>query len=108
MVTKHIYLDDVRPTPEGWVGCRWPNEVIGLINKGGVEMIDLDHDLGDSREVERTGYDVLVWLEEKCNNDVTFIPPVIMIHTSNPSARQKMVLAARGIAKIRNERIEKA
>ncbi len=25
-----IWLDDVRPAPEGWIRCYWPDEVIAL------------------------------------------------------------------------------
>ena len=57
-----IFLDDERPTPEGWIRTYWPNEVIALLNAGGVTELSLDHDLGD--DTRGTGYDVIVWIEE--------------------------------------------
>lgn len=40
----------------------WPDETIAFLEKGGVELISLDHDLGDDER--GTGYDVLLWIEE--------------------------------------------
>jgi len=89
-----VYLDDERPTPDGWIHARWPENVIELLQTGDVTHVSLDHDLGDDEH--GTGYDVLKWIEE----DVAtrgFSPPVITIHTSNVSARQKMELAVESI-----------
>ncbi len=83
-----IYLDDVRDTPEGWVRCFWPNEVIALIEQGKVEVISLDHDLGDDQRGD--GYDVMVWLEEKVFTDHSFVPPEILFHSMNPVAVKRM------------------
>jgi hypothetical protein len=54
------FLDDCRPAPVGWVATRWPDEVITLLEIGGVTEISLDHDLGDDER--GTGYDVLAWI----------------------------------------------
>ena len=94
-----VYLDDVRPTPSGWAHARWPEDVIKLLKEGNVEEISLDHDLGDFLIPERTGYDVLVWMEEQVVNG-NFVPPKINIHTGNFSARLKMELAKKSIEKI--------
>jgi len=58
-----IYLDDERPIPDGWHGCRWPEEVIRLLKAGEVTHLSLDHDLGD--DSHGTGYDVVLWIEEQ-------------------------------------------
>lgn len=90
-----IYLDDERPTPEGWIRCYWPQEVISYLQTGNVEELSLDHDLGDSeaaaRELrkERTGYDVIEWIEEMVYNNA-LRPPHIKIHSANPTGRLKM------------------
>ena len=44
-----IWLDDIRPVPEGYVWCKSVNEAITVIedNKNNIGVIDLDHDLGD-------------------------------------------------------------
>ena len=59
--------------------------------------ISLDHDLGD--DVRGTGYDVILWIEEAvaCND---FVPPIINIHSANPSARIKMELGMNNILKL--------
>ncbi len=60
--TMKVYLDDERPTPDGWRLARWPEDVIALLKTGDVTHISLDHDLGgDDRG---TGYDVLLWIEQ--------------------------------------------
>lgn len=96
-----VWLDDERQAPEGWVPCRWPEEVIFLLETGEVEEISLDHDLNDPFTEgqgfkERTGYDVLLWIEEQVIVN-GFVPPKINIHTANASARQKMVAAVASI-----------
>jgi hypothetical protein len=89
-----VFLDDERPTPDGWHRCYWPDEVIALLQAGGVEWVSLDHDLGD--DARGTGYDVLTWIEEAVVLR-GFKPPRIMIHTANPAARDRMAAAARAI-----------
>jgi hypothetical protein len=92
-----IYLDDERPTPEGWVGVRWPEEVIALLDAGGVEELSLDHDLGDDQH--GTGYDVLLWLEEAVAMR-SFQPPLVRVHSANVSARLKMEAAITAIQRL--------
>jgi hypothetical protein len=93
-----VYLDDERPVPDGWIGCKTPSEAIELLKTGQVETISLDHDLGLVHiNPEPTGYDVLIWLErEVFTND--FVPPrYIRIHTANAVAMQRMKLLVRRI-----------
>ena len=81
-----IFLDDEREEPPGWIRVRWPDEAIELLKKGGVEIISLDHDLGD--DTIGTGYDVVLWLEEQANHQM--VPPEIN-PSANSSARIKML-----------------
>jgi hypothetical protein len=82
-----IYLDDVRtPTDGGWIVVRNYEEFVDKINEIGLENIDvisLDHDLGDTAMKEwyenvsvnyqlnydnikeKTGYDCAKWLVEQ-------------------------------------------
>lgn len=86
-----IFLDDERKTPSGYIGVKDPNVCIGLLvlNKGNVEILSLDHDLGIFvGGVELTGYDVLLWLEE----NTEYMPKWIGIHSANPVARKRMHL----------------
>lgn len=96
-----VYLDDCRPTPEGWVGCKWPDEVVVLLKTGKVTHLSLDHDLGDDKR--GTGYDVLLWIEEAVVQG-KFHPPHMLIHSANPAAVQRMEHAVR-IIKVRYKAI---
>lgn len=89
-----IYLDDLRPAPDGWVRAYWPEDVVVLLSQGTVTELSLDHDLGD--DARGTGYDVICWIEEAV---VTrgFTPPKISIHSANPVGKARM---ERGIAAI--------
>jgi len=93
-----VYLDDERPIPSGWTGCRWPDEVVALLRTGQVTHLSLDHDLGD--DARGTGHDVLVWLEEAVLCD-GFDPPVLLIHTANPAAHLRMQQAVDSIQRHR-------
>lgn len=89
-----VYLDDERETPEGWHRVYWPDEVIELLQSGGVTEISLDHDLGD--DARGTGYDVILWIEEAVATR-GFKPPVIRVHSANSAARERMELGIKSI-----------
>lgn len=92
-----IWVDDVRPAPEGYVWCQTTNEAKHIIqntmsmyhihhttNLPEIELIDLDHDAG---ELARWGGDyikILDWLEKQHWD----IP--IRLHTMNPVGRENM------------------
>lgn len=86
-----IFLDDIRNTPDGWVRCYWPDEVLSLIDTYLVEEISLDHDLGDDHH--GTGYDVLLRMEEMSRLGQLKYLPKITIHSANPVGKQKMLIA---------------
>jgi len=96
-----VYLDDERPTPDGWTHTRWPEDAIELLKTGQVTHLSLDHDLGDDRH--GTGYDVLLWLEQTVATE-GFVPPEVVVHSANTSARKKMNLAIKSIQRFMNER----
>jgi len=98
-----IYLEDVRDLPvwavnDGWLLVRTYREVIEYLKTDEVEQLSLDHDLGGLK----TGYDVLLWIEEKVVKE-GFIPPTIDIHTSNPPARIRMLQTIKSIKEKSNE-----
>lgn len=97
-----VWLDDVRDAPDGWVHVRTPEEAIELLRSGKVEEISLDHDLGlASDEAERTGYDVLRWLEEAVATGAwTFPLPEIRIHSANPVGKRRMEHAIDSIQRL--------
>lgn len=97
-----VYLDDERPTPEGWVRTFSAQTTIWLLETGQVTELSLDHDLGagideaPGYEPFGNGYDVLVWLEEQVMTH-GFVPPKIHLHTANTAARLRMEQAVEAI-----------
>lgn len=84
-----IWVDDVRPVPDGYVGTKSVNETIKLIEKAekegtDIELLDLDHDLGDYATDGGDAIKILDFLAER----ETFYP--IKIHTANPVGRENM------------------
>lgn len=89
-IRMKIWLDDIRPVPEGYVHAHSVNEAIALIvqsEKEGeeIELIDCDHDLGDYYPDGGDGIKLLDWLFER----ETFYP--IALHTANPVGRDNML-----------------
>ncbi len=80
-----VFLDDLRKEPEGWILVKNVKDAIAYLETGNVEEISLDHDLGHYFE---TGYDVLLWIEERVVTE-DFVPPKIYVHTDNPPAKKK-------------------
>jgi hypothetical protein len=68
-----------------------------------VTELSLDHDLGlqqpDAKE--RSGYDVLVWIEAHVARDPAFAVPDIRIHSANPVGRARMEQALASIRRLR-------
>jgi hypothetical protein len=91
-----IWLDDIRPAPEGWTLAETVAEVIDLLNKGGVEEISLDNDLGLG---EPEGYLVLDYIEHQLANFLIPPPKKIYIHTGNPVAAERMRQTCASIAR---------
>lgn len=99
-----IYLDDMKSLPltlriNNWILVRTYHEVIEHLKTGEVTALNLDHDLGELK----TGYDVLLWIEEKVVKE-RFVPPIIEIHTSNPPARMRMLQAVKSIKEKSDEK----
>lgn len=84
-----IWLDDIREAPEGFVHAHSVNEAKTLVieceNIGeDIELLDLDHDLGDYYDQGGDAIRLLDWLAERG----AFYP--VRIHTSNPVGRANM------------------
>ena len=115
-----LWIDDVRPAPEGYVWCKSVYDAIGCIwtfekamftlkweydtadmpifskyvmnrpallekmDEYRIELIDIDHDLGDYAANGGDGVKLLDWLEETGRN----YP--IRIHSQNPVGVQNM------------------
>ncbi len=100
---KKIYLDDLRtPVDKTWIVVRNYDEFVAKVKEIGfdnIELISLDHDLGESamREwhntvttyginynniTEKTGYDCAKWLVEQWMNGEKVV--TVLVHSANP------------------------
>ena len=97
-----LWLDDVREAPEGWVHVKTPEEAIEFLRSGEVEEISLDHDLGlATTESERTGNDVLVWLEQAVATGAwSHAVPLINVHSANPVGGRRMEMTIASIKRL--------
>lgn len=78
-----VWLDDVRPAPEGWVLTRNVEEAKALLLAGGVSHLSLDHDLGGDGP---DAYALCLWMAEH----ETWPSEWIGIHSMNPVGRDNM------------------
>lgn len=93
-----LWIDDVRPAPEGYVwiksvnsairfieGCEWDECEHGKIDfQNQIDLIDIDHDAGDYALDGGDYIKLLDWLEETGRN----YP--IRIHSMNPVGVENM------------------
>ena len=87
-----LWIDDVRPAPEGYTLCLSTHQAkcvielseVGYYNDQKVELIDIDHDAGDYAFDGGDYIKLLDWLEETGRN----YP--IRIHSMNPVGRENM------------------
>lgn len=73
----HLFLDDERPCPPGWVLARTVDEAKGIAKGGDVSRMSLDHDLGGSVSAHggtgvfnpgtQTGMDFVRWMAKTRN-----------------------------------------
>jgi hypothetical protein len=92
----NLWLDDVRPAPEGWVWVKTVKDAKAVIRENRIDALSLDHDLGGDNP---TGYDLVKWLEEEV---IVFgrVPPRTMtIHSANPPGRRNMMAGIESIRK---------
>lgn len=90
-----LWLDDVRnPARFGRIGWTWAKtyeEAVALLETGKVIEASLDHDLTIQQTIgehdgERTGYDVVLWMEEHG----VWPPEGCHVHSMNPSGAARM------------------
>jgi len=81
-----IWLDDLRPAPDGFGQVQTAEECIALLDTGTVTALSFDHDLG----TELTGYDVAKWIER---NAIRLRPILWDVHSMNPVGRANIVAA---------------
>lgn len=85
-------------------------EVVVYLQTGTVTELSLDHDIDDTcasaaeGRKERTGYDVILWIENEVKNN-GFVPPEIIIHSQNGPARDRMVKGIEMIKKYHQDNV---
>lgn len=83
-----LWVDDLRPAPEGWRWVKTSQDAIDRLIWARSEFlpqcdeISFDHDLGGDDTTRR----VVLWMAE---ND--YWPPVVKVHTANPVGRDWLV-----------------
>lgn len=105
----NLWLDDMRPAPEGWVHAKTVDEAKAWIKSVGIERMSLDHDLGACPEClgdqtpeewlaesyyqnmphcshYGTGYDLVCWMEETGHWPLE--KPTV--HSANPAGAARM------------------
>lgn len=76
-----VWLDDVRPAPEGWVWTKTVQETRERIERGDVAEVSLDYDL-DLTDPNHNGAEIAAWLRRQAMRG--FEIPVVHVHTANP------------------------
>ena len=90
-----LWLDDLRPAPEGWVWVKTVAEAKKAIKANDVEVASLDHDLGgdptkDKDANNENGMCLMNWLELLHLEGRPRWPKCIIIHSVNPHASIQM------------------
>lgn len=84
---KNLYLDDLRPIPDGFVGVRSYVEFVNYISQNGLpDFISFDHDLG----LEESGFDCAKWLVNYCL-DTDYRLPQFDVHSQNPVGKENIL-----------------
>ena len=83
-----LWIDDVRPAPEGYVWCKSVNVAKEYIytyaHTGSIELLDMDHDAGDFAKYGGDYIQLLNWMER---NNISY---PIRIHSMNVVGVQNM------------------
>jgi len=83
---KKLYLDDLRPIPEGFIGVRsYAEFVIHIETNDLPDFISFDHDLG----LEESGFDCAKWLVNHCLDHKVKLPG-FTVHSQNPVGKQNI------------------
>lgn len=84
--TIKLYLDDLRPIPDEFIGVRSFTEFINYINQNGLpDFISFDHDLG----LEESGFDCAKWLVNFCLDNHKKLPE-FFVHSQNPVGKKNI------------------
>mgnify|MGYP003328836560 CR=1 FL=1 len=94
-----LWIDDVRPAPEGYVWLKSVNDTIKFINANNndIELINIDHDAGDYEFDGGDYIKLLDWLEETDRNYPIHIHSMNVVGVRN----MRRIIEANGWKEIR-------
>ena len=82
----NLYLDDLRPTPEGFERVYSYEEFVAYLQHYGMpRFISFDHDLGE----EFSGYDCAKYLVDYCLYRLLPLPD-FTVHSQNPVGKENI------------------
>lgn len=89
----NVYVDDLRDCPKGFTIARTFEEAVTLLQQHEVDILSLDHDLGEDAEgnLLPTGYDLVKYF---CEHGLR--ANKIYLHTDNPVGRENMYETLKG------------
>lgn len=96
-----LAIDDAREMTQASVVARNYNEGIKqLQNNGPWDLLLLDHDLAsfEADGKEKTGYDIMCWLEQ----NIEFLPAQIECVSANPVGRARIIAVYVGLRRQKN------
>lgn len=84
-----LWLDDLRPAPDGWVHAHSVAEAIVVMSRHDTVVVEasLDHDLGDFAHDGGDGYRFVDWMAE---HD-TWPTETLTVHSGNPVGVDRML-----------------
>ena len=88
-----LWIDDVRPVPDGYIGFMTTNEALRFIMHyyEAIEIIDLDHDAGDYANMGGDYINILNELERLSKiKGIDFSHIRFKFHSANPVGVQNM------------------
>ena len=115
-----LWIDDVRPAPEGYIWCKSTNEALHFItspeNRNNISVIDIDHDAGKYINEGGDYINILNKLE-RLSSTVTYVDGILFhnywhqlcnniifkIHSMNPVgvANMRAIIERNGWKEIR-------
>jgi hypothetical protein len=83
----NLYVDDLRDCPNGFIVARTIEEAIDYLKKYNVDILSLDHDMGEDGQgrLRKNGYDLV-----KCFCENGLRANRIYLHTDNVVGRENM------------------
>lgn len=93
-ILYQIWLDDIRPAPEGYLWFKSVNDAKSFIESKKdnqcIFILDLDHDLGDYSYDGGDAIKLIEWLLWEGYNEMNWIRFIFNLHTMNPVGRDNM------------------